>query len=126
MAKNPCVRTLMDSQHVKRSKALPKSAQQSFCQIFWELWKKISSKISMLVVSEISRLFVNILTPNENYSLSIKASVWRNQFKCNYQKSKNICCVFFFISEIYRKFSLLWTKRLVSQVIYFWNYRLQK
>ena len=40
MAKNPCVRTLMDSQHVKRSKALPKSAQQSFCQIFWELWKK--------------------------------------------------------------------------------------
>ena len=37
--------------------------------------KKISSKNSFLVVSEILRLFVNILTPDEKYSLSVKASV---------------------------------------------------
>ena len=34
-----------------------------------------SSKKFVLVVSELLRLFVNILTPNEKYSLSVKASV---------------------------------------------------
>ena len=37
--------------------------------------KKISSNNSFLVVSEIFRVFVNILTPNEKYSPSVKASV---------------------------------------------------
>ena len=35
----------------------------------------MSSKTSVLVVSEILRLFVNILTPDDKYSLSVKASV---------------------------------------------------
>ena len=35
----------------------------------------MSSKNSLLVVSEILRLFVNILTPDEKYSLSVEASV---------------------------------------------------
>ena len=34
MTKTACVRTLMDSQHVKRSETLLKSAQQYFCHIF--------------------------------------------------------------------------------------------
>ena len=75
MPKNACVITLMGSQHVKRTKTLPKSARQYFCHIFWSLWKNMSSKNSLLVVSEILRLFVNILTPDEKYSLSVKASV---------------------------------------------------
>ena len=75
MPKKQRIRTLMDSQHVKGSETLHKSAQQYFCHIFWSLWKKISSKNSVLVVSEILRLFVNILTPDEKYSLSVKASV---------------------------------------------------
>ena len=75
MPKKPRVRTLMDSQHVKGSETLHESARQYFCHIFWSLWKKISSKNSVLVVSEILRLFVNILTPDEKYSLSVKASV---------------------------------------------------
>ena len=41
MTKTACVRTLMDSQHVKRSETLLKSAQQYFCHIFWSLWRKI-------------------------------------------------------------------------------------
>ena len=69
------IRTLMDSQHVKVSERLLKSARQYFCHIFWSLLKKIRSKNSFLVVSEILRLFVNILTPNDKHSLSIKASV---------------------------------------------------
>ena len=75
MHKKSCVRTLMDSQHVKGSETLLKSARQYFCHIFWSLWKEISSKNSVLVVSEILRLFVNILTPDDKYSLSVKASV---------------------------------------------------
>ena len=75
MAKKPRVRTLMGSQYVKGSKTLLKSAGQYFCLSFWSLLKKISSKLSVLVVSEILRLFVNILTPDEKSSFSEKTSV---------------------------------------------------
>ena len=75
MPKNPCVRTLVGSQHVKGSKTVLNSAGQYFCHIFWWVWKKISSKNSDLVVPEILRLFVNILTPDEKYPLSVKAHV---------------------------------------------------
>ena len=37
--------------------------------------KKISSKNSALVLSKILNLFANILTPDEKYSLSVKASI---------------------------------------------------
>ena len=37
--------------------------------------KKISSKNSVLLVPETLRLLVNILTPDDKYSLSVKASV---------------------------------------------------
>ena len=75
MPQKPRVRTLIDSQQVKGSEKLLKSARQYFCQSFWSLWKEISSKNSVLVDSEILRMFLNILTPNEKYSLSVKASV---------------------------------------------------
>ena len=75
MTKYPCVRTLMDSAHVKMSETLFKSTQQYFCHIYWSLWEKMSLQNSFLVVSEILRLFVKILTPDEKYSLSVKASV---------------------------------------------------
>ena len=78
MPKKPRVRTLMDSQHVKGfkgSESLLKSARQYFCHIFWSLWKEIISKNFVLAVYEIFRLFVNILTPDEKYSIPVKASV---------------------------------------------------
>ena len=75
MPKKPHIRTLMESQHVKGSETLLKSARQYFRYIFWSLWQKISSKNSFLEVSEKLRLFVNILTPDDKYSLSVKASV---------------------------------------------------
>ena len=75
MPKKIPVRNLMDSQHVKVSERLLKSARQYFCHIFWSLWEEISSKTSVLVVSETLSLFVNILTPDDKYSLSVKASV---------------------------------------------------
>ena len=95
MPKKPCVRTLMDSQHVKGSETFHKSTRHYFCLIFRSPRKKISSKYSFIEVSEILRLFVNILTPDDKYSLSVKASVSRNQFKCNYLKTKKIFLDFF-------------------------------
>ena len=70
MPKKPRARTLMDSQHVKGSERMLKSARKYLCHIFWALSKEISMKNSALVVSEILRLFFNILTPDEKYSLS--------------------------------------------------------
>ena len=65
MPKKTCVRTLIDSQHVKGSETLLKSARQYFCHILWSLWKKINFKNYFLEVSDILRLFFNILTPDE-------------------------------------------------------------
>ena len=75
MQKKPSVRTLMESQDVKESEILLKSARNYFCHIFWSLLKEISSKNSVSLVSEMLRLFVNILTPDDKYSLSVKARV---------------------------------------------------
>ena len=75
MPKKLQVRTLMDSQHVKGKDTLLKSARQYFCYIFLSLWNKISSKNSFLHVSQILRLFVNTLTPDDKYSFSVKESV---------------------------------------------------
>ena len=75
MPKKVRVGTFTDSQLVKRSERLLKSERQYLCHIFWSLSKKISSKNSVLVVSETLRLFVNILTPDDKYSLSVQASV---------------------------------------------------
>ena len=74
MPNTPRVRTIKENEHVKGSETLLKSAQQYFCHIFLSLWKVIRSKNSFLVASEILRLFVNILTPDDKDSLSVKAS----------------------------------------------------
>ena len=100
MPKKPCVRTLLGSQHVKGTKTLLKSARQYFCHIFWSLWKEISSKNSVLVVFEISRLFVHILTPDEKYSLPVKVFNGTNS-NATISKSKNIFWSFFYIYGIY-------------------------
>ena len=95
MPKEPRIRTLMDSQHVKVFETLHKSEPQYFFHIFWPLWKEISRKNLVLVVSEIYRLFVNILTPDDKYSLSVKSSGYWNQFKCYYLKIKKYFRNFF-------------------------------
>ena len=96
MPKKLRVRTFIDSQHGKRSETLLNSVRQYFCYIFWSLSKKISSKTSFLEVSEILRLFLTIVTPNNEYILSIKASVEHNKLKCNYLKINNIFLTSFF------------------------------
>ena len=75
MRKKPSVRTLIDSRHIKGWETLLKFTRQYFRYIFWWLCEKFISKNSFLEVSEILRLFVNILTADDKYSLSVKASV---------------------------------------------------
>ena len=75
MPKKPGVRTLMDSKHAKVSETLLKSAGHYFSDLFWSFRKKISLKKSNLVVSKILRMFANILTADDKYSLSVKVSV---------------------------------------------------
>ena len=75
MPKMRRVITLMDSQHVKGSETLLKSSRQHFCQIFWSLGIKMSSKNYFLVVTKILRLFINILTHDDKYSFPVIASV---------------------------------------------------
>ena len=75
MPKTPRVRTLTAGQHVKRSETLLKFSRQYLFDIVWSLWKEVRSTYSALVLSEILRLFVNLLTPHESYYVSVKASV---------------------------------------------------
>ena len=72
MPKKPYVRTFMDGRHVKWSERLLKSARQYFRDVFSSLWGEISWKSSVLVVSEILRMFVDLLSPDEQYPLSVK------------------------------------------------------
>ena len=65
----------MDSEHGKGSERMLESARHLFGHIFWSLWKEINLKVSVLAVSELLTHFLNILTPDDKYSLSVKASV---------------------------------------------------
>ena len=133
MLKKTRVKTLMDSQHVKGSEILHKSARQYFSHIFLSLWEKITSKNCVLVVPETLRLFVNILTPDDKYSLSVKASVYCNQFKCHYLKNKKSFQNFFLhfrnlhkIWNTLKKKEEPWFTSWFKEVICFLNCRLHK
>ena len=126
MLKKTRVRTLMDSQHVKVSETLVKSARLYICDIFWSLWKKTSSGNSLLVVSIILILFVNILTHDDKYSVSVKGVPYATNSNAIISKSKKKNWNFLCISKIYIRFGILWKKRWVSEVICFINFRFQK
>ena len=84
----------MDSQHIKVSETLLKSSPQYFLGFFYQS-QRYSDQNSVLVVSEILTQFVYLLTPDDELSLSVNASVSRNQFKCNYLQIKKYLLRFF-------------------------------
>ena len=69
MSKKPRFRTPFDSQHVKGSQALVKSAWRNFYQISSSLWAKLTWKMSLLVICKILGHFVNTMTADTKYSL---------------------------------------------------------
>ena len=107
MPKKLCVRTLMNSEYVEVSKKFHKSAPRYFCHIFRSLCTEICSKNFVSVVPEILRLFVNTLTPNDTYSVSVKANVWHNQFKWYYLIIKKYFFHFFFFLH-FRNLHKIW------------------
>ena len=77
MSKSSRFRTAFDSQHVKGSKTLLKSARQHFCLIVSSLWEKLSWKTSLLVISEILGLFVHTLKADDKYFLHNRENLTR-------------------------------------------------
>ena len=119
MPKKPRVITLIDGQHVKGSETLHESPPQFFCHIFWWLWKEISSKNSLLVVSVILRLFVNILATDSKYSFSVKTSVERNEFGCNdLQIKKNFLNFFLHFQNLHKIWNTLRKKMSVRGYLF--------
>ena len=69
LSKKRRFRTFFDSQHVKGSQTLVKSAWERFYQIFVSLWVEIIWKISPLLIYEILGVFVNTMTADNKYLL---------------------------------------------------------
>ena len=75
MTEKPPVRKFMDGRQIKGSERLLKSERQYLCHICFLFSMEISSKSSALVLSQILRLFVNLLKPDEKCPLLVKAGV---------------------------------------------------
>ena len=69
MSKKPRFRTSFDSQLVKECETLLKSEQEHLYHSLSSIWRKLSSKLSLLVISEILRLFVTTLTADGKISI---------------------------------------------------------
>ena len=67
LSKKHRFRTTFDSQHVQGFQALVKSSWEHFYLIFWSLSGKRIWKMSLLVICEILKAFVNTLTVDGNY-----------------------------------------------------------
>ena len=68
LSKNRCFRTSFDSQHVKWSQTLVKSAWQHSDHIFWSLSGRMIWKLSPFFKFKILGMFVNILTARDKYT----------------------------------------------------------
>ena len=60
-------RTSFDSEHIKASETLVKSAREHFYHIFSSLWEEMIWEMSPLVKFEILRVFVKTLTADDKY-----------------------------------------------------------
>ena len=56
-------------QHGKRAQTLLKFAWQNLYHIYWSLWRQLTFKNFLLVISKVSRLFPNTLSADSKYSL---------------------------------------------------------
>ena len=70
--------------------------------------------MSALVTSEIFRLFVNTLTPDEKYSRRNMQIFWQQLITLLSQEEKTFPGFFIAFSEMCMKFRIFWKKRRVS------------
>ena len=69
MSKKSRFKGSFGKQHGKRAQTLLKFAWQHLYQIYWSLWMELTSKKSLLVTWNISRVFINTLNADCKYSL---------------------------------------------------------
>ena len=79
------------NQRVNEFETLLKSARHDYFPIFPRIRDKLSLKKSSLVISEIFRLFVNTLTPNDKYSRRNMQIFWQQLHTSLSQKGKTFC-----------------------------------
>ena len=111
MFKKLCFRKPFESQHAKVSEILLKSGWQQFCHIFQSLWKRLTLKMSVLVISEILGLFVNILTADDSYSPRKKENL-RQPIQMQLSKKQNLFLNFLLLFWNLEQVSKFLTKKL--------------
>ena len=86
-----CFRTPFVNQRVNEFETLPKLEQHHYFSIFPWIRDKVSWKKTALVISEIFRLFVNTLIPDDKYSCR-NIQIFGQQLQTPLsQKWKNFC-----------------------------------
>ena len=108
LSKKRCFRTPFDSQHIKESQTLVKSAWKYFYHIFSSLWGKLIWKMSLLVICEMLGAIVNTLTVDDKYPFqnceNLPLSI---QMQLYHEKNLSAFCS---ISGIYIKLYSFWKK----------------
>ena len=103
---------------VNMLKSLKQSWNMQGSSFVISLWKSFSSTNSFL--SQTLRLFDDILTPDDKYSVSAKVTVHYNQFKCYYQeKPKKIFNLINHFWNLYEIFNILKQKMSLIADVFF-------
>ena len=109
-----------DSQHVKASQRLVKSAWEQIYQVFPSFLGKLIWKMSPLVIGEILGVSVNTLTGDGKYPVQVSCSIYHSQFKCNYIKNENYVLNFLFhfwnLHQILNFLSHFWNLHQILKV----------
>ena len=87
-------RTPFGNQRIKGFLTLLKLARHHYFPIFPWIWDKLSWKKSALVTSEIFRLFVNSLPPDDKYSPRNMRIFWQQLQTLLSKKGKTFCGFF--------------------------------
>ena len=116
--KSTVFRSSFDSQQVKGTKTLVKSAWEQFYHIFSSFWGQMIWRMSSLVKFEIIGVFVNTLTPDRKYPFRY-CEICSSLFKCNYVKNgKLFLDIFFHWRNLHQILSIFWKKMmLVANVL---------
>ena len=76
ISKMCCFRTSFDSEQVKASQTLVKSAREHFYHIFSSHWWEKIQKISLLLICEILGVLINKLASNDKYPVQDCENLW--------------------------------------------------
>ena len=94
MSKMQCFMTLLECEHVKGSQTLLKLTRQLLYHMYSSLWEYFGYKKSFLVISEILRSFLNLLTFDDNYSVG-NAEILTQPIQTRLSKKRQIFSDFF-------------------------------